>query len=67
MFFKKTSQYQNNLLNNQMQTSLKLVGIQVLGKFWPYGTSILEIMGQKLTRFSTKNLVKVQKSNDHKF
>ena len=32
-----------------IQKSLKLIGTQVLGKFWSDRRYILEIMGQKLT------------------
>ena len=46
IFYEKVDIFNFNKFNNQK--SLKLIGTQVLGKFWLHRTSILEIMGQKL-------------------
>jgi hypothetical protein len=52
-----------NKLNNQK--SLKLIGTQVLGKFWSHRTSILEIMGPKLTISAPKIYWKSQNLSQH--
>ena len=52
----------NKLYN---QNSQKLIGIQVLGKFWLHRTTILKIMGQILTILATKIYRKPQNSLQH--
>ena len=50
-FYEKMDFFSNFSIRNKLsnQSSLKLIGLQVLGKFWLYRTCSLDIVGQKLS------------------
>ena len=58
-------------VTNQKSLKLPVIGTRVLGRFWSHGTSILEIMSQKLIisvpKIYRKPKNSLQHSNVHNF